>query len=208
PGAPLLVARGVSFRYGGRAGEGPPVLDGLDLEIARGDRLLLGGPSGSGKSTLLSLLAGLRSPGGGLLLLDGLDRPSLGEAVWRRRSAAAPQFHDNHLLMGSLAFNLLMGRRWPPAPADLAEAEELCRRLGLGELLGRMPNGLWQTVGEAGWQLSHGERSRVFLARALLQGAELVMLDESFAALDPDNAARAVAATLERAPALLVVAHL
>ena len=54
-----------------------------------------------------------------------------------------------------------------------------------------MPAGMLQMVGETGWQLSHGERSRLYIARALLQDAELVVLDESFAALDPENLQRA-----------------
>ncbi len=55
-----------------------------------------------------------------------------------------------------------------------------------------MPAGMLQMVGETGWQLSHGERSRLYIARALLQDAELVVLDESFAALDPENLQRAL----------------
>ena len=62
-----------------------------------------------------------------------------------------------------------MGRRWPATAADLAEARSVCDELGLGALLDRMPAGLVQQVGGSGWQLSHGEKSRVFLARALLQ---------------------------------------
>ena len=64
-----------------------------------------------------------------------------------------------------------------------------------------------QMVGETGWQLSHGEKSRLFIARALLQWANLVVLDESFAALDPSNLRRALECVLRRAPALLVIAH-
>jgi ABC-type multidrug transport system fused ATPase/permease subunit len=120
---------------------------------------------------------------------------------------AAPQFHENHVLTGSLAFNLLMGRRWPPEAGDLDEAEALCRELGLGDLLARMPAGLLQTVGETGWQLSHGERGRLYAARALLQGAELVIFDESFAALDPDSLRQALECALRRAPTLLLIAH-
>jgi ATP-binding cassette subfamily B protein len=70
-----------------------------------------------------------------------------------------------------------------------------------------MPSGLDQVIGETGWQLSHGERSRVFLARALLQRAELVVLDESFAALDPVTLRQCVAAVLARTPTVLVIAH-
>ena len=69
-----------------------------------------------------------------------------------------------------------MGRRWPPQPKDVEAAESICRELGLDDLLSRMPAGLLQMVGETGWQLSHGERSRLFIARALLQEADLVIL--------------------------------
>jgi ATP-binding cassette, subfamily B, bacterial len=62
-------------------------------------------------------------------------------------------------------------------------------------------------VGETGWQLSHGEKSRLYIARALLQNAELTVLDESFAALDPENLQRALRCVLDHAPTLLVIAH-
>ena len=200
----VLEARDLSFRY--REG-GEPVLRGCSLQIREGDRLLLEGASGGGKSTLASLLTGLRAPASGLLLLGGLDRPTLGARGWRRRVAAAPQFHENHVLTGTFAFNLLMGRQWPPSPQDLSEAETVCRELGLGDLLNRMPAGLLQMVGETGWQLSHGERSRLFLARALLQGAAMVILDESFGALDPETLRQCLRCTLDRAATLLVIAH-
>ena len=79
--------------------------------------------------------------------------------------------------------------------------------LGLGDLLRRMPSGMMQTVGETGWQLSHGERSRLFLARALLQDAPLTILDESFAALDPESLEACLTCVLRRARTLAVIAH-
>ncbi|MBX3197438.1 MAG: ABC transporter ATP-binding protein [Labilithrix sp.] len=202
--APILDAREVSFAYPRRA---EPVLRVCDLALRSGDRVLLEGASGGGKSTLSALLAGLREPTAGVLLLGGLDRRSLGLAAWRRRVALAPQFHENHVLTGTLAFNLLMGRRWPPRAEDLAEAESLCLELGLGPLLARMPSGIEQMVGETGWQLSQGEKSRLYLARALLQNADVLVLDESFAALDPHTTRAAFACVLRRAKTLLVVAH-
>lgn len=203
-GHPIIDAQDLAFRYRDR---GEPVLRGCSLRIAAGDRLLLEGPSGSGKSTLCSLLTGLRLPESGLLLLHGLDQRTLGADGWRRRVVAAPQFHENHILGNTLAFNLLMGRGWPPTRDDLAEAEAVCQDLGLGRLLERMPSGLQQMVGETGWQLSHGERSRVYIARALLQQAELILLDESFAALDPETLQRVMQCVLARARTLLVIAH-
>ncbi len=201
---PRLDARTLVYRHGD---DHAPVLDRASLGVNDGERILLQGRSGGGKSTLAAVLAGLRVPESGLLLWDGLDRRTLGSATWRRRVALAPQFHENHILMGPLAFNLLMGRAWPPSLADIEEAERVCRNLSLGPLLDRMPAGLMQVVGETGWQLSHGERSRVFLARALLQEADLVILDESFAALDPQTLSDALAYVLERASTLIVVAH-
>jgi ATP-binding cassette, subfamily B, bacterial len=203
-GRPRLDARDLIYRYHDRS---EPVLRGATVVIGDGARILLQGRSGGGKSTLAALLAGLRVPESGLLLWDGLDRGTLGAEGWRRRVALAPQFHENHVLMGTFAFNLLMGRGWPPRPADLEEAERVCRGLALGPLLDRMPAGIHQTLGETGWQLSHGERSRLYLARALLQGAELIILDESFAALDPRTLRDALAYVLEEAPMVLVVAH-
>ncbi|MEJ7734217.1 MAG: ATP-binding cassette domain-containing protein [Polyangiaceae bacterium] len=201
---PLLDAADLTYSYPGRP---EPALKGASLRIEVGDRVLLQGPSGSGKTTFAALLAGLKQPSSGLLLLGGLDWHTLGPAGWRRRVAAAPQYNDNHVLTATLAFNLLMGRAWPPAPGDVEEAEAVCRELGLGELLGRMPGGMAQMVGESGWRLSHGERSRLFIARALLQRARLIVLDESFAALDPETLERCLRCVMARAAALIVIAH-
>jgi ABC-type transport system involved in cytochrome bd biosynthesis fused ATPase/permease subunit len=70
-----------------------------------------------------------------------------------------------------------------------------------------MPAGLWQLVGETGWQLSHSERSRLYMARALLQGAPMLILDESFAVLDPETLQHVHQCVLEHAPTLMVIAH-
>ena len=201
---PVLEAHDLVFRYQDR---GDPVLKGCSLTIRRGERLLLEGSSGGGKSTLASLLVGLRVPQSGLLLLHGLDRQTLGEQGWRQRVVSAPQFHENHVLSETFAFNLLMGRHWPPREEDMREAAAVCTELGLEPLLNKMPAGMLQMVGETGWQLSHGERSRVYIARALLQGAEIVIFDESFAALDPENVKLALDCVVRRANTLLVVAH-
>lgn len=203
-GESVLAMHGVVFQFGK---DTEPVLQGCHLDLRGGDRVLCEGRSGEGKSTLAALASGLLAPSAGLVLLRGLDRPTLGSTAWRQRVASAPQFHDNHILSGTLAFNLLMGRAWPPSEADLAEADTLCRRIGLGPMLDRMPSKLHQVVGETGWQLSHGERSRVFLARALLQHADVVILDECFGALDPETLARCVGVVRSYAPTLMVIAH-
>ncbi|MEJ2749662.1 MAG: ATP-binding cassette domain-containing protein, partial [Anaerolineae bacterium] len=200
----LLGVHDVSFRYNA---QGDQVLDRCSLRVQSGDRILLEGPSGGGKSTLAAVMTGLRQPDSGLVLWQGLDRMTLGSAGWRRRVVFAPQFHENYVLGNTFLFNLLMGRRWPPRQADIELAQRLCAELGLSEVLERMPAGMLQTVGETGWQLSHGEKSRLYVARAILQGVDFIILDESFAALDPQSLQQAMACVLERAPTLLVIAH-
>lgn len=201
---PIIMMRDVVFRYTSR---GQAILNKTNLTINKGDRFLLEGPSGGGKSTLAAVLAGLREPESGLLLLWGFDQQTVGTNLWRQRIVAAPQFQENHLFNDTFAFNLLMGRNWPPTPSDLEEAEAVCRELGLGRVLDQMPHGLHQHVGQGGWQLSQGERSRLYIARALLQQADVVILDESFGALDPENLRVAMQCVLGRAPTLLVIAH-
>jgi ATP-binding cassette subfamily B protein len=200
----LLEARDLVFQH---VGAPRAVLERASLVVRAGERVLLEGPSGSGKSTFASILTGLRGQGSGLLLLGGLDMATWTMDGWGAQIVGAPQFHENHVVSGPLAMNLLLGRAWPPTPEDLNTAKTLCEELGLGELLARMPAGLMQLVGERGWQLSHGEQSRVFVARALLQRARVVVLDEAFGALDPLTMRKVMTCVEARAPTLIVIAH-
>ena len=204
PSGNVLDVRDLSFRYPGTR---RAVLEGCGLSIHPGDRVLIEGASGSGKSTLGNVIAGLHTASGGLVLAQGIDIATAGARRWRKQVATAPQYHQNHVLAAPLLFNLLIGRNWPLAPGDAKEAAEVCEELGLGPLLRRMPAGMMEMVGDTGWQLSQGERSRVYLARAILQQAPLVILDESFAALDPETLEQCLHCVLKRAPSLLVIAH-
>ena len=203
-GAAMIDARNLTYRHAGRSEH---VLSGASLRIDANDRVLLEGSSGSGKSTLAAILAGQRQAEAGLCLTSGLDRTSLGNRAWRQRIALVPQFHENHIFMGTLAFNLLIGRNWPPSSLDLEEAESLCKALGLESLLERMPSGLFQIVGETGWQLSHGERERIYIARALLQNPKVIILDESVSSLDPQTLYQTMELLWEQAPAMIVIVH-
>ncbi|MCE9592602.1 MAG: ABC transporter ATP-binding protein/permease [Planctomycetes bacterium] len=200
----VLQVKDLGYRHPGRS---ETLFKKLTLDVYEGDRILLEGTSGAGKSTLASLLCGLRAPDEGAVLLRGVDRGTLGVETWRRRVSAAPQFHENHVFSDTFAFNLLMGRSWPPREEDWKRAEELCGELGLADLIARMPAGMNEIVGDSGWQLSHGERSRLFMARALLQESDVVVLDESFAALDPATLESSMRCALRRAKTLVVIAH-
>ncbi|MBK8272681.1 MAG: ATP-binding cassette domain-containing protein [Sphingomonadales bacterium] len=125
------------YDYGNAA---RPVIDGANIAIARGDRILVEGPSGGGKSTLAGLLTGLRPPSSGLLLLNGLDRPTIGDD-WHSRVTAAPQFHENHIPSGTLAFNLTDG------PALARKRGGHCR--GGAALRG---TGSWEPLASNAWR--------------------------------------------------------
>ena len=202
--APLLAGRDLSFRHPGAR---TAAVEDAHFEIRDGDRILLEGPSGGGKSTFAALLSGLLHQETGSLTWHGIERAAFPASLWHQRILNVPQFHENHVFAATFAFNLLMGRRWPPTEEDLREADQVCRELGLGPLIDHMPGGLQQMVGEAGWALSHGERSRLFVARALLQDADLVILDESFASLDPETLRKALGCVLSRARTVMVIAH-
>lgn len=199
-----LVASGLRYRYPGRSEQ---VLDGCSLTIHPGEHILIEGPSGGGKSTLGAVLATLRPCQSGLLLLGGVDPNTVAVESWRKRVVAVPQFHENHIFSASLAFNILMGAEWPPKRPEMVAIDTLCRELGLGPLLERMPAWLQQMVGESGWQLSHGERSRIYMARALAQRADIMILDESFAAMDPSTMRKVLRFVLSRSSAVVLIAH-
>ena len=145
----------------------------------------------------------LPASGGHVALGDARPR----DAGWRDRVGLVPQHGDNHVLLAPVAFNLLMGRGWPPADDDLADAAAVCEELGLGPLLERMPAGLGQVVGETGWRLSQGERARICLARALLADHDVLILDEPLGALDPHTARTILDVVRRRARTLVVISQ-
>ena len=207
PTAPGVDLEGseLAFRYESRD---EAVLRGCDLRIAPGDRLLLEGPSGGGKST----------PGGAP---HGAPQPAGRACSWSTASTAPP-WESAPGGSGSRAPRSSTRTTWCPTPwpstcswavagrprpRTSPRPDAMCRALGLGPLLERMPAGLLQIVGDTGWQLSHGERSRVFIARALLQKPALLVLDESFGALDPETLTLAMDCVREHARGLVVIAH-
>ncbi|MGQ0539183.1 MAG: ABC transporter ATP-binding protein [Gemmatimonadaceae bacterium] len=158
---------------------GGPVLDAVTLMVGAGERVALVGPSGGGKSTIAELLVRHIDPQGGRILLDGCDIKHIRLRDLRRSVAVVDQ--EPFVFHTTVAENIRYAR---PEARD-EEVAAAAYAAGLGELLGRLPQGLETPVGERGSALSAGERQRVAIARALLADPAVLVLDEATSALDP-----------------------
>ncbi|WP_022926820.1 thiol reductant ABC exporter subunit CydD [Patulibacter americanus] len=201
PSAGALEASGIRHRPGGPGT--PLVLDDVALTLQPGERVALIGPSGAGKSTLATLLARLADADEGDVRLGGVPLADADPGDVRAHVRLAGQ--DAHLFATSVRENVRIG-----APdADDARIEAALRTAGLGRWLDALPAGLDTLVGEDGVAVSGGERQRLGLARAVASPADVLLLDEPTAMLDPPTAA-AVLDDVLRATAgrtVLVVTH-
>ena len=210
PLTPLIELQGIRKRYGGRAARGeaqPPeveVLHGIDLAIHAGEYVAIMGASGSGKSTLMHVLGCLDRPSDGVYRFNGHDAATLDadELAWLRREAFGFVFQGYHLIATESARENV---EVPAIYAGLSEAARTARstalltRLGLADKQHNRPN-----------QLSGGQQQRVSIARALMNGGQIILADEPTGALDTQSGADVMRLLRELADAghtLIVITH-
>jgi len=169
-----VVFDGVDFRY-----THEPVLDSFSLHIRPGEDVALVGHTGAGKSTIAKLISRFYEYQGGALRLDGQDIRTLDLTDYRRQLGIVPQVP--FLFSGTVADNV----RYARPEASQAEISTLARRIGEGEWLETLPDGLETEVGERGGRLSMGQRQLVSLLRVLVQRPAIFILDEATASIDP-----------------------
>ena len=174
-----IVFEDVHFAVDGRT-----ILNGMDLRIPDRGLVAIVGPSGAGKSTMLRLIARFHDVDTGTVRLGGADVRHVETEILMGKLAVV--FQDVYLFSGTIGENVLVGK--PDADAD--ELEHAVKTAGLESTLKRLPQGLDTEVGEGGIALSGGEKQRVSIARALLKGADVILLDEAAAALDAFEEAR------------------
>ena len=194
-----LVARALAAGYGARS-----VLQGLDLVLEPGVLVALVGPNGAGKSTLLRALAGLIRPTAGAVTLDGIDLATLSRAALAARIAVVPQTFDTLFPFTvreivALGRSARLGLFARPTASDAAAVARAIDAQDLGPLVDRRLDAL-----------SGGERQRVVLAMALAQEADVLLLDEPTAHLDPAHQIGIVrrAAELARSRGVIALAVL
>jgi ATP-binding cassette, subfamily B, bacterial len=201
PVAPALGcgvrARAICYRY---AEASRLAVDEVGLQLDPGSVTLITGESGSGKSTLALILAGLLVPLRGAVEIDGY--PAAPGQLWAEVTLI-PQ--ESQLRNASVRENMLI------ADPDASD-EKILAAIAVaqaGRLLSRLPDGLDSAVGANGYQLSGGERQRLAIARAMLAGGRLLVLDESTSALDNLTAERVTRAVRDFRPdcAIVLVAH-
>jgi len=167
------------------------VAEGIDLDLAPGDRLAITGPSGVGKTTLLATLAGLLEPKGGELTLDGTAPWAVQRSDVARRITLTAE--DAHVFATTVLENLRVAN----GTLSSQDARALLQRAGLGDWLARLPQGLDTLLSSDATTLSGGERRRLLLARALAAPAPLMVLDEPGEHLEAATADRLVADLLQ-----------
>jgi ATP-binding cassette, subfamily B, bacterial len=164
----------VHFDYG----DGDPVLHGVDLHIAAGERVAIVGPSGSGKSTLAMLVPRFYDPTQGAVLVD--DHDVRGVKLRSLRRQVGVVFEDSFLFSDSVRANIAYGR--PEATNEQIEAA--ARAAQAHEFIEELPRGYDTAIGERGLTLSGGQRQRIALARAILYDPRILILDDATSAID------------------------
>ncbi len=193
-----VAVRDLRFAYG----DGPAVLDGLELVIAPGEKVALVGASGGGKSTLVQVLIGLYPAQAGRILYDGVPVEEIGLDVVREHVAVVLQHPA--LLNDTVRNNLTLGRE-----ADDATLWDALAVAQLDAYVRELPDGLDSVVGRHGVRLSGGQRQRLAIARLVLADPHVVILDEATSALDAETEAHlhAALATFLEGRTTLIVAH-
>jgi ATP-binding cassette subfamily B protein len=191
--------RNVSVGYAKEA----PVLQSVSLALHTGELVALAGASGAGKTTLILALPRLLEPIAGDILLNGIDSRRLAPATLQKRVGFV--FQQEALFSATIADNVRYGR----LTATDEEVHEAAAMAGAAEFIERLPDRYGTILGRRGTRLSVGQKQRIAIARALLAGPDVLILDEPTAPLDTasENNLIATLRALARTRIVLIVAH-
>ena len=192
-----LALKDLHFAYGDKM-----VLDGVNLELKKGQKIAIAGASGVGKSTLAKVMVGFYKPLRGDILYDNISYTKIGNETIRENVVLVEQMPL--LFNDTLRMNLTLGR-------DIADKRliEVLEKVTLKNLLNELDEGLDTVLGKHGVKFSGGQRQRVAIARALLQNPRVIIFDESTSALDTQTELEVIDAIDEllEGKTAIIIAH-
>jgi ATP-binding cassette subfamily B protein len=190
---------GVRFGYG----DGPPVLDGLDLVLRPGEAVALVGPTASGKTTTACLVPRFYDVDAGRVLIDGVDVRDVSLRALRR--AIGIVFEETFLFTDTVRENLAFAE--PDASMD--DVRRATALAGAADFIDALPEGYDTIVGEHGFSLSGGQRQRIAIARAVLADPRVLILDDATSSVDPtkEHEIRAALREVMAGRTTLIIAH-
>ena len=190
--------RNVSFFYK----EGEEVIKNLSFSVNPGEHVAFVGPTGSGKTTIIRLLCRLYEPQSGQILIDDVNIQNI--PVENLRNMLGVVLQDTFIFSGNVADNLKLSTK-----INDSKLKNICKELGLDNLLKKLPEGLNTYLRERGGNLSSGERQLLSVARVAIRNPKILIMDEATAFMDPSTEAtlqKDLQRILERRTAL-VIAH-
>ena len=172
-----IKMKNISFKYNE---ELPNILENVNLEISKGEKIIIKGQTGSGKTTMINIISGLLDPSQGVLLVDEVEIQSNNKKKWQKNIAIVPQVV--FLNDASILENIAIGEN--KTEIDINKAKKSAQIAQIHNFIENLPNKYNEKVGEKGVRLSGGQRQRISIARALYRNPEVLILDEPTNALD------------------------
>ncbi len=181
------------------------ILHGVNIKAHQGEYIALVGPSGSGKSTIAKLIAGLWDVDSGSIKIGGTDIKNFSFDEYNKHIAYVSQ--ENYLFNMTIMENISLGKT--DGKATKEEVIAVAKKSGCHDFIMNLENGYNTVVGSAGGHLSGGEKQRICIARAMLQNADIIILDEATAYMDAESQflIQESVAKLVEGKTMIVIAH-
>ena len=197
-----IMIEKLTFRYNESL---PPIIENINLEIKKGEKVVIKGETGSGKSTLANIISGLISPSEGKILVDGIEIEISNKKNWQKNIAIVPQtiFLNDSTILENIAIGTNLNE------IDIEKVKKSAKLAQIDEFIEKLPHKYNEQVGERGIRLSGGQRQRIGIARALYKNSSLIILDEPTNALDleTENLVISTISKLSTDITLILISH-
>ena len=181
----------------------PLILNNVNFEINKGDKIAIKGKTGSGKSTLINILLGLLNPIKGKIIVDDIEITENNQISWQKNISIVPQ--SIFLNDATISENIAIAE--DPKTINLDRVKQCAEIAQIDSFIDSLPNKYNEKVGERGVKLSGGQRQRIGIARALYRSANLIILDEPTNALDADTEKKVMQSIINLDTTIIMISH-